>query len=232
MTNNLELNEGSEIVQNEQGPNVNAELANNDVPSSGGRKLRLSMIAKEIRAFQASNDDTNVKVAFKIREARTHFDKDAKGKKTWAKWVEQNLPMKVSWANQLLQVANHPIPIEKLLEIREQSKARTKEHREKKKQTESPLRNGHPDTAPEPDATDSELEPERIALIKFAKFGPIIDVIRILGEACPGWAVSNEVSGGPVSPDENQVDSLSEFAGLCAVGDSEPAPTHSQGDAP
>ena len=180
---------------------------------------------------KSSTDETNVQVAFKIKEARSLFDKDSKGKKTWAKWVEQNLPIKVSWANQLLQVANHPNPIVRLKEIREESKARTKDHREKKKQTASPLRNGHPDTAPEPDPTDSELEPERIALIKFATHGPILDVIRILGEACPDWAVSKHASTSPVSPDQQQVDPLSESADLSAVGAIGPGPTHSEEEA-
>ena len=172
------LSEAESAVPDGQPANADTgEVVNTTNSDEMRRELRLDILADEIRSLESTVHDKVLEITAKVKEARSYFETNEAGETSWERWASDNLPFKVSRANQLLQIANAPSPKAELTRLREMGKSRSAKWRAKGARPSRDGRTGETDTE-NPD--DLSLEPEREELRKWVKIALLDDIRRVL----------------------------------------------------
>ncbi len=136
----------------------------------------LEALAKKITQYATEADESTIKAAFLVREARLRVEAGDAGDTTWEDWAVTNIKLSPSRRRELQQIAKADDPGKELERIRGMTQKRVAEHRAKTKSAS--LRNGG-DTARQA----VQLAPEREQLIEIARSAPLSHIEKLLSLA-------------------------------------------------
>ena len=139
-------------------------------------KEDLERIAEQIVEFATAADESTIKAAFLVREARERVEAGDAGDTTWEDWAVKNIKLSPSRLRELQQIAKAGDPGKELERIRGMTQKRIAEHRAKTKSAS--LRNGG-DTARQA----VQLAPGREQLIEIARSAPLSHIENLLSLA-------------------------------------------------
>ncbi len=73
-------------------------------------KEPLERIAEQIREFATTADESTIKAALLVREARARLDAGELGDTTWYEWAPKNIKLKMSRLRELQRIAEAENP--------------------------------------------------------------------------------------------------------------------------
>ncbi len=138
-------------------------------------KEPLEKIAKQIREFATTADESTIKAALLVRDARARVEAGELGDTTWSEWAPDAIKLSISRLRELQRIGDSDDPNAELERIREQNRKRQASHRDKNKNKPAPLRNGGDETR-----QAAQLGPKREQLIEIARSASLSHIEKLL----------------------------------------------------